>query len=304
MGIADLLGISNNYQAVLAPQDKTSYLDALNRALGRAPGIQEQQQALAGRLQAAEQGQGPSLAQEQLRQGTAQTIAAEKGALAGAKGINRGQASRATAENIAQTGQAAAGQSALTRLQEQLTARAALQGQLGTMGQQNTQLLATEGQLQNQQNANNIANTQQMQQINEQVAKQNTEQAGAIGGGLLSAAGPALMKAVPAIAAMAAHGGEIPAYAHGGVPETSYADRLMTMVQGGHIPGRAEYPGDNYKNDKQHILVSPGEFVQTRTTMQHPGMKDAMEAVNDDPEMADEFIAAVRRAKQSKKGKK
>jgi hypothetical protein len=47
-------------------------------------------------------------------------------------------------------------------------------------------------------------------------------------------------------------------------------------------------------------MASSGEFVVKRTTMQQPGMRNAMEAVNEDPALAAEFIKAVRKSKRSR----
>jgi hypothetical protein len=86
-----------------------------------------------------------------------------------------------------------------------------------------------------------------------------------------------------------------PAMAHGG-----HLGALLRMIDGGHIPGVATHPGDNLKNDTQPAMLSPGEYVEPRSVVKKPGMKQALEAVRKNPDLASEFVKMVR-AKQGKR---
>lgn len=99
--------------------------DRANQAQAR-----EQQSALGGMLMAQAQGNGPSVAQNQLRQAQAQNMAQmnAQAASAGGGAMNRMQAQNAAINAGATAGQQAAGQAATLRAQEQL-------GAMGQMGQ-------------------------------------------------------------------------------------------------------------------------------------------------------------------------
>lgn len=63
-------------------------------------------------------------------------------------------------------------------------------------------------------------------------------------------------------------GGYIQKYCMGG-PAMSQGG--MSMKQGGHVPGKAQVPGDSTQNDTVHAKLSPGEFVVPRSVVQnHP----------------------------------
>lgn len=131
------------------------------------------QQSLAQMLLAQAQGQGPSLAQQQLQQGLQQNQAQAAGAIASQRGINPALAARLVNNAQTQAGQQAAGQAAMLRSQEQLNA----QGQLGNVLAQQRQgaqgmaglgqgLFGAGGQLQ-QSNLGQYANLFQGQNQNE-----------------------------------------------------------------------------------------------------------------------------------------
>lgn len=55
-------------------------------------------------------------------------------------------------------------------------------------------------------------------------------------------------------------------------------------AEGGKIPGEAEYPGDDYRNDTEVVNVSPGEIIIPRTKAQDPEeARRFVEEVNGDP---------------------
>ena len=83
--------------------------------------------------------------------------------------------------------------------------------------------------------------------------------------GIGQISGPANLAqyAPPAAAAAAfAKGGIVPSH------EYCYHDGGICMEKGGMIPGKAPVPGNSLKNDKIHIMASPGEAVIPRTAVQ------------------------------------
>lgn len=118
-----------------------------NQALNANPGQQfaNGQMALAGDLYAASQGQGPSVAQEQLRQGTQANLAANVAAANSLRGPGGAAQAGQLAARQALAGQQMAGDASLLRAQEVTQAR----GQLaGVLGQGREQDMAAEAQRQ------------------------------------------------------------------------------------------------------------------------------------------------------------
>src|SRR6185295_2803927 len=152
------------YSNLNAPGN-ASALDALQRGDVAAGG----QADLAQQLLAQANGQGPSLAQLQLQQASDQNIKNAAGMIAGTKGINPAQAARQVALAQQAQGQNLANQSGQLRLQEQVQKQQMLGALLGQqraqdMGQyqsqlgSNQQMYGMAGELNNSQNANDIAN--------------------------------------------------------------------------------------------------------------------------------------------------
>src|SRR5690606_19156442 len=110
--------------AYMARRQNTPTIDA-----GPQDQMRARQLALVNQLQAQANGQGPSLAQGQLRQATNRNIQQQAG-LALAQGGNQGLMQRQLANQAAMMNQDAAAQSAQLRAQEQLNARAQLAGAL------------------------------------------------------------------------------------------------------------------------------------------------------------------------------
>lgn len=103
------------------------------------PAFRQYQLGLAAQLQQQATGQGPSLAQMQLKQATDQTLSQSLGAIRSATGANAGLAARSASLLGAQQLGSAANQSGMLRLQEQQQAQAALanlsaQGRSGDIG--------------------------------------------------------------------------------------------------------------------------------------------------------------------------
>jgi len=142
------------------------------------------QNALTANLQATAAGQGPSVAQEQLRQATAANVNQQMAAAQSAHGAARLAALRGATWNNAATQQTANSQAAGLRAQEIATAQGQLGNNLGTArGQdittasQNAQLAQNTGTLNSgYQQATNLANAQLTQGMN-QFNAGNTQQA-------------------------------------------------------------------------------------------------------------------------------
>jgi hypothetical protein len=141
----------NNDQNV---QDQRNLAQALIQQ-SKGPGVStDQQQQLANTLQAQSQGQGPSLAQQQLANATNQNASNAASQVASQKGINPAQAARMVGQNQAAANQQAAGQSAMTRAQEQFGAQNQQAGVLNNIA--NTQLSNRQQALQAQQTAGGV----------------------------------------------------------------------------------------------------------------------------------------------------
>lgn len=126
-------------------QQQVSY--GYGRAFGADPGaaFQGQQMALAGDLLAASRGQGPSVAQEQLRQGTQANLAATVAAANSTRGPGGAAQAGQLAARQAMAGQQMASDAGLLRAQEIAQAR----GQLAQVaGQGREQDMALEQQRQ------------------------------------------------------------------------------------------------------------------------------------------------------------
>lgn len=250
MGIvSDLFGAQNNskvtapvnqYQAKGANLDQSSFADLIRKASAQA-GSTPTSSALTGEQQLAKQlqdqanGKGPSLAQQQLSNATAQTVNQAASAMASQRGISPALAARLILQNQANATQQAAGQSAQLRSQEQLNAENQLGSvlnnqQAGEVAQTNanTSLLGTSAGAQNAQNATNVQNALGVENINSGtaaqnanlnlksqednagIAAQNAQTNGGIAGNLIGGAA--------SVGAMLLNkGGQVPGYADGGI---------------------------------------------------------------------------------------
>lgn len=160
-------------------------------------------QGTAGTLANMAAGNGPSAAQDQLRQATDQALQQQAGAVASTKGLNPAMAAQMAAQNGAATMQGAANQSAQLRANQQLAAIGALQGQQANLGALAGQQV---GQQQNQQNQNaaNVLNQLQSQNTNavnmqnginsanSGIAQQNAKNQGEMFSGAVKAGGQGL----------------------------------------------------------------------------------------------------------------
>jgi hypothetical protein len=204
--VSKVFGASNDYNATGADNlGNTDYSAHVANALNNVNGVDNTQSnatagmqtQLAQALMQQMQGNGPSVAQNQLTQTTNANNQAAAGQVGSIKGINPALAARMILQNNAANNQAAAGQGATLRAQEQLGAAGQLGGTLGTQRSQdlnqaqgtastNANTLGTLGGLQNTQNANQISNALGTQQINSGVAGQNANTNGQVAGGIMS----------------------------------------------------------------------------------------------------------------------
>lgn len=270
--VANLLGGGgNDFKATPTALAQTDYNSALKQLMdsgalnpvnfNQANQTAQGQNQLAQMLFQQAQGQGPSIAQNQLKQATDQNIQQNASLLASQHGINPALAARQILQNQAAQGQQAAGQAATLRAQEQLGAQGTLGNVLGTqrgqdlgqaLGQTQAGLAQVQGVggLQQGQNALNVQNQQGTDQINAGVAEGNSKRGQGLLGGLLGGVGAiatgGLSAAVPSIVG------------------------AMTKSDGGIIPGASPLPGDSPVNDTVPAMLSPGEIVIPRTASKSP----------------------------------
>ena len=119
------------------------------------------QAGLAAALQAQAMGQGPSLAQSQLRQATDRNIAQSMAMAASQRGATAGQGLRQIAQQASAANQQAAQQSADLRMQEQMAARQQLGGVLASGREQDIGLATSQAGLQQQAGLANQSATNQ-----------------------------------------------------------------------------------------------------------------------------------------------
>lgn len=217
------------------------FLDAIKQAQNQYQGVTTGENALAGQLQAQANGQGPSLAAGQLMQGTNANIAKTASMIASQKGISPALAARQAADTAASSNQAAAGQSAQLKSQEQLNAQSGLSNLYGTEG---NQAISQQGMLQGAQSGQNAQLVNQslgVQGISANAAAQNTQNTNATTQGIFGSAGKALALA---------GGGEVhPFHAH---LARLFADGgMVDPISGGvQVPGSNPFPWMTLSSNK------------------------------------------------------
>ncbi len=226
-------------------------LQHLIAALQAQHGIQNQSNVY-NQVQGVANGTGPNPAQAMLNQATGQNVANQAALMAGQRGAsaNPGLIAREIAQQGAATQQQAAGQGATLQANQQLGAL----GQLGGLASQQVaqQQQATQGFNQaaqgNQANLLNAINAQnnqnlQAQNINSQMAQHNASSSGGALGGLLNAAGPAVLgmftggagAALPAAAPLLLAGSKSSDYTNLGDPGSTMAS-YQNLAKGGTVP--------------------------------------------------------------------
>lgn len=290
----------NEYNANLAPTQTSNYGNTINQATdqslagyGNFQKIQNQQQGLANQLQNQANGQGPNPAQAALNQATGQNVSNQAALMAGQRGAsaNPGLIARQAAQQGAAIQQNAVGQSATLQAQQQLAAQQQLQAQQqalqsGNLSEQgvNNQLFSGAAGAQNSQNANDISNYGMAQGINAAVSQNNTNNLSSGIGGLLNGVAAPLL-------GLFSEGGVAGAdgihdhlknvamlyhpqhFSDGGCvdSESKKEPEIMMAKEGAVVPGKAEYKGDNEKNDVVPAMLSKGEVVIDNNTLNDPG---------------------------------
>lgn len=318
--LAEALGMGgqNKFEAKQADIPNTDYATQLKKMMDagilnpvnfdQSNQARTNQQQLSDLLMQTIQGNGPSVAQNQLNNTTNQNIAQGAGMIGSQKGLNPALALRMILNNTANTNQNAAGQGALLRAQEilgsQNIAGNVLNQQRGqdisqSLGQVQSGLsqLGTVGNLQNAQSGNMVNNTNSANTLNRQTAAENATAAAKAAKDVTSAVGDMLIGG-PAKnmfggggQAMGEGGGESGGGGGGGMGSWAGGGgggmgAIALASEGGMVPGKAGTMGDSPKNDKVPAMLSPGEIVVPRTAAK-------------DPEKAKEFIEALMKHKVS-----
>lgn len=209
------------------------------RARQRSQRTTEARQKLLQRLEAQSKGEGPSLAEAQLKSASDRSLSQQLAAAASQRGGSAGTSRRQLLRSQAQQGQQLGQDAAQARIQEQLQAQQLL-------GQQVSQ---------EQQLADAAFRSALDQQIGigsaQQTASQNlekmlTDQSLAVQG----------LNQTGALAAQQAQTNLLGSI--GGAT-------LGFMNSGGKVPGKAKTKGDSIKNDTVPTMLSPGEIVIPRT---------------------------------------
>ncbi len=221
MMVPGILGTTGqtSYQAQLAPTTQLNYTPIANAGFNQAQGNMGNEQALEQQYMAQAAGQGPNPAQAALNQNTGANVANQAALMAGQRGAsaNAGLMGREIAQQGAATQQQAVGQGATLMAQQRLAAQQGAAQQQAQIGQQAGQQLNTGVAGNAAQNAGNVANYQQAQNVNAAIATGNTQASSQLGGGVLGGIGAI-------IGAMMAKGGEVPDKTPQPIPVIGYAD--------------------------------------------------------------------------------
>lgn len=223
-----------------------------------------------GQLQGVANGTGPNPALAALRQQTGQNVNNQAALAAGQRGAaaNPALIARQAAQTGANTQQQAVGQGATLQANQSLNALTAA-GNLA-----NTQA----GQQIGQVNANQSAQQGEQGQLLGAQQGYNSAQAGIASaqaaaqpnaiGSVANAVGPA----AKLIGGLFAEGGSVSG------PRSRFGQMLAKggsvgsrLKAGGAVPGKAKVSGNSYSNDTVKALLSPGEGVIDRETMQDKG---------------------------------
>jgi hypothetical protein len=287
MGLGDflqnILGSRNNFSAQPMQMGQIDYTKQMDEAqknaiagMGASTNAANMNTELAKQLMAQANGEGPSLAQMQLQQASDQNLKNQAGLIASQRGMNPNQVARAVALQGASTGQDLANKSGQLRLQEQLEKQKLLQS--GLLGQQQIggNLYGTTGQLQQNQNQQNLTNYWNAQNINEKIAEQNTAGANALTGQLIGAGsaifgGPA-KNALSRLFGGGGGGGGSGGGGGGGWQshplgvDTTFTSNLnpadFNQYAEGGVIGDDATPADyNGAPEMRRVAVSPGEAV-------------------------------------------
>lgn len=260
-----------------------------------------------------------NLAAQQLHAALQQNAAAAGSAMASVKGINPGVARYNVLNQEAAQNQAAAGQAAQLRSQEQEAAQVQLANVEGQQAGEGLTLFGNAGQLQNAQSAANLGSAtlatgaqefeqQQSMQMLATITNLLGAGAGAAVGKLGTGSSPLTSSSSAATAAPSTTVGNPPLSANPSYGSTAipsgFSDQSIVApgdynlspntggiaaAHGALVPGRARVAGNSSRNDTVPALLSPGEIVIPRTYAQSP-------------ELSKEFVGAVLRQKRRTRG--
>lgn len=287
--IGSLLGTSSNFNAnggATVGQAGTAYdqtqqgiqqQQGLNAQLAGQNGVGNQSQVY-NQLQNVANGTGPNPAQAMLNQSTGQNNAAQAALMAGQRGAgaNTGLIARQAAQLGAANQQNAIGQAATLQANQSLNALGqAVNLATSQVNQQQTGISGLNQEAQGQQ-SNLLNSLGQQNQTNAGVQIQNSKNNMGLVGGIANGIGSATNL-----------------FAGGGIvgPQSKVGRHLCSggmMKSGGKVPGKAQVPGNSFKNDTVSAKLSPGEIVVPRSAAS-------------DPEKAAAFARAVAMRNKGKK---
>ena len=220
---------------------KLGYMQA-NEANKELERLRPQQLAFANQLAAGALGQGPSLAEAQMKMTNERTLAQQLGAAKSARNVNPALAQRNIGNIAAQQNSALAQNTAMAKMQEQ---------------QQKQQMFNQYLQQQNQgvlQGASTGSSAAAQSGATRQAGQNSTN--AMIGAGL---GGVASVLAGPA----------------GGALFGKATEKTPGMAHGGMVPGPEYFKGDSLQNDTVPAMLSPGEIVVPKSIVEG-GKKDIM----------------------------
>ena len=311
----------NQFQATVAPTPQYDFLNTVGSAEMAQQQAREQQAALNEAILARARGEGPSIAEMQLRQATDRLQGQQAGMIASQRGMDPSLQRRLIMTQAANAQQQMNAQGALLRAQEQQAAQALAAQSLGQMRGQDQGMFGQGASANQGQAGLASANFNAAQGINANVAGQNATadwmrfeaerqkavaaanaNAGmlnAVAGGISAAAGaPGAGGGMSNPAGTGVIGDpNYDKYFNSNMPMSGESldqyDKYFEppkMAGGGMVPGYAE-GGDNPKNDTVPAWLSPQEVVLPRSVTLAP----------DAPQKAAEFMAMMQARPQAKR---
>lgn len=282
-GLMGSLTTQNNFEGTTAPTTNIAYSPGYGTGVtqqaqgyGNVQNEIDQQQQLAGTLQAESQGAGPNPALNQLQASTGQNIASQGALMAGQRGAaaNPALLARQVGQQGAATQQQAVGQAATLQAQQELAQQQQLQQQQANIAGESinqaaagNNLLSTSGQLNNTQNANDINNWNNAQTINAAAAQNNANATNATTSGLINgvasqASGQGLFSTI----------GGLFKYKGGNVCDGpgGHVASYLAMAKGGRVPAMVS-PGEGYLSPEQAKAVAEGTANPLKVAQRIPG---------------------------------
>ncbi len=283
-------------------------LDQQAQGLGAALATGQNQSQLVTALQGRADGTaGPSLAELQLTGATDRNAAQAASLVASQRGLNPGAGARMALNAQTDANQAAVGQAAILRAQEQQGAQAllaqTLSGQRGQdlqTSQQGAGLFATGSSLAGTLRGQDLQNQQETQRINAATEAGNADRAAGVNRTQIAADQNEQARndkqqaalAQGAAAALAQKSTQVDdSHDLNDVPDSPDGDYTIDgFSTGGAVPGKPRVARDSPTNDTVPAKLSPGEIVLPLSIVN----------AEDAPERAAEFVAAILRQRKGK----